>query len=127
MYVRNKILETPFFYGASPETFRKAERLRKNMTIEERILWQRLSRNQLIGFRFRRQHPIDIFIVDFYCHAARLVVEMDGNIHDSQEAKEWDAGRTVELEAFGLKVIRFTNDEIHEKLDEVINKIISYL
>ena len=108
------------FYNASPEIFRRAEELRNNMTEAEQILWERLRKKQL-GIRFKAQHPIEQFIADFYCHKAKLVIEVDGKIHDFQ--KEYDEGRVAELEKYGLKIIRFTNDEVIQNIDQVIEKI----
>ncbi len=71
--------------------------------------------------RFRRQHPIDIFIVDFYCHAALLVIELDGKIHLQQ--KEYDEGRTAEIEKFDIEIIRFTNHEVETDIERVIRII----
>jgi very-short-patch-repair endonuclease len=115
------ILEKKMFYGAKAETFRKAENLRKNMTEAELALWARLKGNQLKGYRFKPQHPIDIYIVDFYCHKLKLVIELDGEIHNYQ--KDYDEARTEELESFGLKVIRFTNTEVLSDFESVISKI----
>ena len=111
------------FYEAKKETFLKALELRQNMTETEKILWSKLNKNQL-GVRFKAQHPIDIFIVDFYCHSCRLVIEIDGEIHQFQ--KEYDDGRTIELQNLGLTVIRFTNKEILYNIDQVIEKIKTY-
>ena len=108
------------FYGAKSEIFQYAFELRNNMTEAEKMLWNRLNKNQL-GVRFKAQHPIDIFIADFYCHKYKLVIEVDGDIHEKQ--KEYDDGRTFELEHFGIKLIRFTNDEIFRDIDEVVRKI----
>jgi len=108
------------FYGAKSEIFQYAFELRNNMTEAEKMLWNRLNKNQL-GVRFKAQHPIDIFIADFYCHKYKLVIEVDGDIHEKQ--KEYDEGRTFELEHFGIKLIRFTNDEIFRDIDEVVRKI----
>ena len=112
------------FYGAKRTIFQNAELLRKNMTPAEKCLWQRLNKNQL-GVRFKAQHPVDIFIVDFYCHKHKLVVEVDGKIHLSQ--KEYDEGRTAELDRFDLKVIRFTNEEVLNKTDWVVEEIKKYI
>ena len=71
-------LEKPMYFKARSETIQAAKLLRENMTEHERILWERLKEKQIEGLRFRRQHPIDFFIADFYCHQARLVVEIDG-------------------------------------------------
>jgi len=112
------------FFGAKRKIFQNAYDLRHKMTEAEMVLWNRLNKNQL-GVRFKAQHPIDIFIADFYCHKFKLVIEVDGNIHEKQ--KEYDEGRTAELEKWGLTVIRFTNDEIFNGIDEVVEKIMQLL
>ena len=109
------------YFKAKPLTLETAAILRKNMTHSEKLLWEKLKGKQICGIRFRRQHPIDLFIVDFYCHAAKLVVEIDGEIHDQQT--EYDDGRSAEMEKFGIKVIRFTNKEVEENIDHVIDSI----
>ena len=114
-------LNKTMYFRASPETMNNARMLRENMTTTEKLLWERLKGKQILGLRFRRQHPIFIFIVDFYCHEARLVVEVDGEIHNQQ--LEYDDGRTAEMEKFYIEVIRFSNDEIEQDIDEVINRI----
>jgi very-short-patch-repair endonuclease len=114
-------IEKPMYYGAKPETFKAARILRKRMTLPEKLLWEKLNRKQISGVRFRRQHPIDFFIVDFYCHEAKLVVEIDGEIHNS--SKEYDDGRSAEMERYSIKVIRFTNKEVEEDIDNVINRV----
>jgi very-short-patch-repair endonuclease len=91
------------------------------MTKSENILWEKLKKKQICGIRFRRQHPIDFFIADFYCHDVRLVIEIDGEIHNQQ--KEYDDGRCAEMEKYSIKVIRFTNSEVENKIDDVIIKI----
>lgn len=72
-------------WAAKPDIFSKAKELRKSMTIAEKILWKHLRNNKLNGLKFRRQHPLDIFIADFYCHPKRLIIELDGGIHDTLE------------------------------------------
>jgi very-short-patch-repair endonuclease len=74
-----------------------------------------------MGIKFRRQHPIDIFIADFYCHEARVVIEVDGGIHENR--KEYDAGREAEIERYNLKVLRFTNAEVEYEIEKVIESI----
>ena len=76
-----------------------------------------------MGFPFRRQHPIEFYIADFYCHKLRLVIEVDGEIHTENEIQSHDEGRTGELERFGIKVIRFTNIQILHDSDLVVGKI----
>jgi very-short-patch-repair endonuclease len=114
-------LEKNMYYGATPQTMKKAKQLRKNMTKAESVLWERLKTKQILGAKFRRQHPINIYIVDFYCHSAKLVVELDGGIHKSQ--KEYDLERTKDIEMYGLKVVRFINSEIENDIEKVISKI----
>ena len=109
------------YFKATTETMNTARMLRENMTSAEKLLWVKIKGKQILGLRFRRQHPISIFIVDFYCHEARLVVEVDGKIHNQQ--LEYDDGRTAEMEKFYIEVIRFKNYEIEHDIDEVINKI----
>lgn len=109
------------YFGARPDTLETARLLRKNMTILEKLLWMKLKNNQVYGLKFRRQHPIDIFIVDFYCHQVKLVVEIDGEIHLAKI--DYDVGRSAEMEKFGIKVIRFKNSQVEENLNEVVVKI----
>ena len=113
--------EKPMYYGAKPVTFEAARILRKNMTIYETMLWKRLKQKQIGRVRFRRQHPISFFIADFYSHEARLVIEIDGEIHIQQ--KDYDNGRSAEMEKYHIKVIRFTNSEVENKIDDVISII----
>ncbi len=88
----------------------RARELRREMTPEEGLLWSALRTNQLGGLHFRRQQIIDGFIVDFYCHRAWLVIEVDGGVHHERAA--YDAERDQILSARGLHVLRVTNDEI---------------
>ena len=115
------------FYGASPEIHRRARELRKQMTPAEKKLWDILKGKSLSGFKFRRQHPIKKFIVDFYCHELKLVIEVDGSIHNQKDQAEYDLGRTFELEELGLKVIRFRNEEVFDLTDEVLDRISGFL
>ena len=108
------------FYGAKRDIFQKASVLRENMTVVEKLLWSRLNSSQL-GVRFKRQHPIDIFIADFYCHQFKLVIEVDGEYH--KEQLDYDEGRTAELENLGITVIRFTNDEVMDDIDRVVEEV----
>jgi very-short-patch-repair endonuclease len=100
-----------------------ADQLRRNMTAEEKILWQHLRANRLGGFHFRRQQIIDRYVADFYCHAAALVVEIDGEIHNQQI--EQDADREAKLTARGLMVMRFKNQEVRNNLDDVLARILA--
>jgi very-short-patch-repair endonuclease len=109
----------------TPERRRMAKELRQNMTPTERILWQLLRTNKLAGWHFRRQQIIDGFIVDFYCHAASLIVEVDGGIHETQ--KEQDAERDAHLVSRGFRVLRVTNDEVNRDIEGVLKKILENL
>jgi very-short-patch-repair endonuclease len=105
----------------SRELQERAKELRKNMTPAEKILWEKLRHNQLNGLQFRRQQIINPYIVDFYCHSKALVVEVDGDIHDLQQA--YDAERSSYLTACGFRMLRVTNDEVKENLLVVLQKI----
>ena len=111
------------FCNAKPHIFEKAKVLRKNMTYSELRLWEGLKEKQILGLRFRPQHPIDIFISDFYCHPLKLVIEVDGGIHKSKDQIEYDIGREGELVNCDIKVIRFTNEEIERDSNKVIKEI----
>ena len=113
-------MERGMFYGAKPEIFANAKSLRKNMTMAEKLLWSYLKENKL-GVRFKPQHPIDVFIADFYCHELKLVVEVDGEIHRFQ--KEHDENRTIEMQRYKIEIIRFTNDEILNSIDKVTEQL----
>src|SRR5262245_41713539 len=86
-----------------------AQQLRRELTPAERVLWKALCSRQVAGLRFRSQHAVGPFVLDFYCPAAHLVIEVDGAIHDQQA--DQDAARTEHLEAYGYRIIRFRNEE----------------
>ena len=115
-------MSTSMHFGASKTIFQYAEILRNNMTYAEKIIWERLCNKQL-GVRIRRQHPIWIYIADYYCHELKLVIEIDGGIHLKKENREYDIDREVTLNEFGIEIIRFSNDQITKKIDFVIEKI----
>jgi very-short-patch-repair endonuclease len=116
-------MEKKMFYGAPPNSFQKARLLRNGTTRQEEILWESLRKNKILGVRFRRQHPIGTYVADFYCHSAKLVIELDGPDHNSPAGKEYDAERTFNLNVNGLKVIRFSNHQIDQNLTEVVVEI----
>jgi len=115
-------MKVNMFYGAGNLIFEKAKKLRNNVTATEIILWGRLK-ERFTGMKFRRQHPVSFYIVDFYCHSAKLVIEIDGSIHDLEEIKVKDEIRQKDLEALGLKVIRFTTNDILDDLESVLESI----
>ena len=101
----------------------RAKQLRRNMTPAEKRLWAALRRNQLDGLHFRRQQIIDGFIVDFCCHAAGLVVEVDGPVHDEAEQADYDAERDRILAARGLHLLRVRNEEVLQNPGSVLERI----
>jgi very-short-patch-repair endonuclease len=115
--------DKPFYFGANTKTFQKAEALRGKMTKAEKTLWQLLRRKNIDGYKFRRQHPLGQFIADFYCYKARLVIEVDGGIHLKRDQKEYDEARSIMISQFGLRIIRFTNEEVLKSPKTVLEKI----
>ncbi|MBC8507506.1 MAG: DUF559 domain-containing protein [Anaerolineales bacterium] len=105
-----------------PIKLKQAKRLRQPQTPAEEKLWQAIRNRNLGGFKFRRQHPIGRFIVDFYCAAAKLVIEIDGDIHAFQA--EYDEIRTKWLEDQGYTIIRFENRDVFENLDCVAQALL---
>lgn len=99
-----------------------ARALRLSMTDAERALWCALRSRQLEGFKFRRQHPIGPFVVDFVCLQQKLIIELDGGHHAEQA--EADAARTAYLEALGFRVIRFWNNEVLTEKDAVATRVL---
>jgi very-short-patch-repair endonuclease len=120
MSISNKI---SMFYNAKPIIFERAKAMRENMTQTEKTVWELLKSKNILGLRFKPQHPIDIFIADFYCHPLKLVIEIDGGIHKPINQREYDIGREAELEYWGIKVIRFTNEEVEKDIENVRSKI----
>lgn len=107
------------YKGAPISSFIKAKELRKNMTPAEQKLWNVLKQNK-IGVKFRRQHPILIYIVDFYCHKHRLVIELDGEYHNKKEQRFKDEERTKALQEIGLQVLRFCNNQVLNDIETVL-------
>jgi very-short-patch-repair endonuclease len=107
--------------GTTKEIEEAARILRKNMTPAEEVLWKALQNRQIEGFKFRRQHPVGRFILDFYCPQLKLVIEVDGDIHYQQQ--EYDQNRDKRLQEFGYYVLRFSNHQILFDLPNVLKKI----
>ena len=100
-----------------------ARQMRREMTPSENVLWQRLRASRLGGLHFRRQQVIDGFIADFFCHGARLAVEVDGGVHQGRQ--DYDAERDRILAAHGLRLLRFTNAEVKTNLPRVLAQILT--
>jgi len=100
--------------------------LRKNQTKVEEILWWYL-RNRGVGVKFKRQHSVGGYILDFICAEKKLIIELDGEIHNTEEAKQNDAVRDKYFRGLGYKVLRFKNGEVEVNVEKVLDKIKSYL
>ena len=96
--------------------------LRKNLTKTEQELWWYI-RDKKLGVKFKRQHSIGGYILDFYCSEKKLIVELDGEIHNTKEAREYDAVRNKYFESLGYKTLRFLNREVEENIEKVLDKI----
>jgi very-short-patch-repair endonuclease len=107
--------------GTTPEIENAARQLRHRLTPAETKLWQALKNRQLGNLRWRCQHPIGRFIVDFYCPACRLIIEVDGGIHQQQQ--DYDLARTEHLQEYGYTVIRFSNEAVESNLETVLATI----
>ena len=112
--------------GATPRVFKNAAKLRSNMTEPEIKLWEYLKTKPL-GYKFRRQHPISGYVLDFYCHKLKLSIEIDGGYHQNKEQKDKDAERTEYLNSVGITEYRFTNKDILNRFAESLEFIISKL
>ena len=110
------------FEGASHIIFANAKHLRRNMTDAERVLWFYLKQG-INGFKFRRQHPIGIYNTDFYCHKAKLIIEVDGSIHNDADIIKSDKIRQKDLEDWGYNVIRFSNQQVILNVKNVLSSI----
>jgi very-short-patch-repair endonuclease len=107
----------------SPGKLDQARVLRKKMTVAESLLWERLHRKGGMNIKFRRQQIVYGFIVDFYCEKAKLVIEVDGPVHDTDEQKAVDEHRRKVFLARGLKEMRFTNKDVFSDIETVLGKI----
>ena len=114
--------DSPRIRGTTQQTEQAARRLRQQLTPAEEQLWSALRGCQLVGLKFRCQHPVERFIVDFYCASCKLVIEVDGDIHTQQ--KPYDEARTEQLQSFGYRVLRFTNEEVLNDLQTVLACIV---
>lgn len=115
------------YYGALTRNFEYAKQNRVNSTPAESALWEELRNKKLKGYKFRRQHPVGVFILDFYCHTAKLAIEIDGEYHLEQEQQIYDRARTELLNQAGIQELRFTNQDILTNLPSVLGSIIQIL
>ena len=110
------------FYGASRIIFQNAKHLRNHVTNAEMIFWARLKECFPL-LRFRRQHPMSDYVADFYSHKLKLVIEIDGSIHELEAVQKNDQEKEAHFISLGLTVIRFTNDDIKHRIDACIDEI----
>jgi len=122
MTLKNPYKPGGMFEGASHLIFENAKNRRKKLTDAEAVLWMHLKKG-IHGCKFRRQHPIGLYIADFYCHRAKLIVEVDGEVHNNEEVRKADNERQKELEGWGNSVIRFTNQQVMKNVNDVIKAI----
>ncbi len=106
-----------------PQLLEFAKAMRSNATDAENIIWQLLRAKQFMNLKFRRQHVIAPYIVDFYCHELSLVIELDGSQHGTDDGKEYDAERTKFLEALGLSVVRYWNHDVLKNTESVLGDL----
>ncbi|QHH99440.1 endonuclease domain-containing protein [Acinetobacter dispersus] len=106
-----------------PQLLEFAKAMRSNATDVEHLMWQILRAKRFMNLKFRRQHVIAPYIVDFYCHELGLVVELDGSQHGTDDGKEYDAERTKFLEALGLSVVRYWNHDVLKNTELVLGDL----
>ena len=104
-----------------------APKLRGGQTTGKETLWRCLRDRRLAGAKFRRQHPLGRYIADFYCHEAHLVIELEGSIHETEDSLQYDEIRRETIEAQGVKVLRFRNEELVQDLDGVLSTLVGAL
>lgn len=109
--------------GAAASTYKFARELRHAETDAEKKLWALLRNRKLKGRKFRRQHALADFILDFYCHECKLAVELDGNFHAAEDQQLYDVARTDLLNKYGITVIRFWNGEVENEPEKVLERI----
>ena len=119
------LITTGFHLPYNASLISRAKEMRRNMTNAEKKLWKDYLRN--FKYRVLRQRLIDHYIVDFYCAKLKLVIEVDGGVHNNKIQKEYDKQRTIFLNTYGLTVIRFKNEEIQNDFEKVCKKIQSFL
>jgi len=107
----------------TPAKIDRSRELRATMTPAEREFWDMVRNRRMCGLKFRRQQIIDGFIIDFYCDSLGLCVEIDGGVHDYGERKEYDQNRDEALSQRGLKILRFTNDDVLKNRDYVVERL----
>ena len=119
-------MKKKMFYGATHLIFRNAKNLRNRLTPSEMIFWGKLK-EMFPSYHFRRQHSISGYVADFYSHKLKLVIEIDGSIHELESVQKNDEEKESYFTSLSLKVIRFTNDEIKHRVDECLDEIQKFI
>jgi imidazole glycerol-phosphate synthase subunit HisF len=115
------------YHNASKHLMDRATALRQRETKAEQAFWKMVRENQIKGYKFRRQHALSCYVVDFYCHKLQLVIELDGSIHDLEEIIEKDITRQKAIESLGLRVYRFSNSDVLEHPSKVIQRLLQII
>jgi very-short-patch-repair endonuclease len=102
---------------------KRRQTLRNNLSKAEAILWNHLSRKQMLGYKFRRQYSVDQYVIDFYCPRLKLAIEIDGDSHFVSRADERDKARQEHIKAYGFRFLRFTNEDVYKNIDGVCQNI----
>ena len=125
--IKRGLIRNDYHLPYNPKLIQRAKDLRRNMTREEKLVWEKVLKpiQKMMNIRILRQRPIDNYIVDFYCPKYCVVIEIDGEVHNDN--KEYDDLRTITLSNYDLRVIRFRNSEVCGNLAGVENKIIKFL
>jgi very-short-patch-repair endonuclease len=119
-------MENSLNKGTREINFENAKRMRKGPTHEEYVMWEELRNRKLLGYKFRRQHPLNNYIADFYCHELKLVIELDGKYHEQEEVKDKDQKRTDDLQALGINVYRISNEDLKNR-SLTIEKLLHFI
>jgi len=127
MVLKRRNINFLLHLDAESHLIRKAQYLRKQETMAEKILWDKLKNRKCGDLKFRRQHPIHYYVADFYCHEERLIIEVDGEIHSVLSIKEHDKNRTAELNRYGIRILRFSNEQVINNTQEVVKAIIEFV
>jgi very-short-patch-repair endonuclease len=102
----------------------KRRALRASPTEAEKQIWYKLRKRNINGYKFRRQYSIGPYIADFFCPQAKLAVEIDGNVHNSTDAQEYDKVRDEFMQSIGIQILRFTNSEVENNPEKIVEEII---
>ena len=113
--------------SVTPDILHNARLLRETQTDTEQFMWQLLRNRRFCGVKFRRQHPVGRYILDFYCHDAQLAIELDGGGHAEDRQQEYDTERSAELAGAGIRVLRFWNHEVLQETEAVVTVLFNAL